>query len=106
MGIDTTSTFSPDIGDLLEEAYERAGLEMRSGYDMRTARRSMNLLLLEWQNKGINLWTVDEASESVDTDALAPISLVLERIRRPIQSVCWMSSYERTGAMCQHRTTS
>ena len=76
MGIDTTSTFSPDIGELLEEAYERAGLEMRSGYDMRTARRSMNLLLLEWQNKGINLWTVDEASESVDTDALAPISLV------------------------------
>jgi len=48
----------PDIAELFEEAYERAGLEMRSGYDMRTARRSLNLLALEWQNRGINLFTV------------------------------------------------
>jgi hypothetical protein len=48
----------PDIAELFEEAYERAGLEMRSGYDMRTARRSLNLLALEWQNRGLNLFTV------------------------------------------------
>ena len=53
MAVDTTSTFIPDIAEIVEEAYERAGLELRSGYDMRTARRSLNFLLLEWQNKGL-----------------------------------------------------
>lgn len=48
----------PDIAELIEEAYERAGLEMRSGYDLRTARRSLNLLTLEWANRGLNLFTV------------------------------------------------
>jgi|TARA_R110002012_G_scaffold91963_6_gene223425 hypothetical protein len=58
--VDTTATFNPDIGEIVEEAYERAGLEMRSGYDLRTARRSLNFLLLDWQNRGLNLWTVEE----------------------------------------------
>jgi len=49
----------PDIAELFEEAYERAGLEMRSGYDLRTARRSLNMLLLEWQNRGLNLFTIE-----------------------------------------------
>jgi len=48
----------PDIAELFEEAYERAGLEMQSGYDLRTARRSLNLLTLQWQNRGLNLFTV------------------------------------------------
>jgi hypothetical protein len=52
------SVVVPDIAELFEEAYERAGLEMRSGYDMRTARRSLNLLALEWQNRGLNLFTI------------------------------------------------
>lgn len=53
-----TTTWSPDIGEIVEEAYERAGLELRSGYDLRTARRSLNFLLTEFSNKGLNLWTV------------------------------------------------
>lgn len=64
MAIATTSTFNPDVGELVEEAYERAGLEMRTGYDLRTARRSLNFLTLEWQNRGLNLWTVDESRVS------------------------------------------
>ncbi len=52
----------PDIAELFEEAYEKAGLEMQSGYDLRTARRSLNLLTLEWQNRGINLFTVDSGT--------------------------------------------
>ena len=48
--------------EIAEEAWERAGREMRSGYDLRTARRSMNLLTIEWQNRGINLWTIDEGT--------------------------------------------
>lgn len=49
----------PDMPELFEEAFERAGLELRSGYDLKTARRSLNLLCLEWANRGLNLFTVD-----------------------------------------------
>jgi hypothetical protein len=52
----------PDIAELFEEAFERAGLEMRSGYDLRTARRSLNLLTLEWQNRGLNLFTIESGT--------------------------------------------
>lgn len=57
-----TTTWNPDIGELMEEAYERAGLEMRSGYDLKTGRRSLNFLLAEWANKGLNLWTVNSGT--------------------------------------------
>ena len=57
-----TASFDMDFTEIAEEAWERAGREMRSGYDLRTARRSMNLLTIEWQNRGINLWTIDEGS--------------------------------------------
>lgn len=60
MAVNTTTSFLPDIGEIAEEAFERAGLTMVSGYDLRTARRSLDLLLIEWQNRGINLWSVDE----------------------------------------------
>jgi len=60
MAISGTYSFNPDVSELLEEAYERAGLEMRTGYDMQTARRSLNFLMLDWQNRGLNLWTVDQ----------------------------------------------
>jgi len=54
-----TTDFDMDFTEIAEEAWERAGREMRSGYDLRTARRSMNIMTIEWQNRGINLWTVD-----------------------------------------------
>lgn len=53
----------PDLPELFEEAYERCGLEMRSGYDLRTARRSLNLLTLEWANRGLNLWTIEGGTQ-------------------------------------------
>ena len=57
-----TTAFDMDFTEIAEEAWERAGREMRSGYDLRTARRSMNLLTIEWQNRGLNLWTIDEGT--------------------------------------------
>ena len=54
------TAFNLDLNDLVEEAFERAGLELRTGYDMRTARRSLNLLTIEWANRGINLWTIEQ----------------------------------------------
>lgn len=58
---DSTS-FNLDLNQIVEEAFERCGSELRSGYDLRTARRSLNLMLLEWANRGINMWTVEEAA--------------------------------------------
>jgi hypothetical protein len=60
-----TTAFNMDFTEIAEEAWERAGREMRSGYDLRTARRSMNLMTIEWQNRGINLWTIDEGTVSL-----------------------------------------
>lgn len=57
-----TTSFSPDLLEIFEEAYERIGLEMRSGYDARTARRSFNIMMSEWANRGLNLWTVESTS--------------------------------------------
>ena len=57
-----TQSFNLDLSNLIEEAFERCGSELRTGYDMRTARRSLNLLTIEWANRGINLWTIEEGS--------------------------------------------
>jgi len=54
-----TSTFNLDLNNLVEDAFERCGQELRTGYDLRTARRSLNLMTIEWANRGINLWTVE-----------------------------------------------
>lgn len=57
-----TTAFNLDLNELFEEAFERCGAELRTGYDFRTARRSLNLLTIEWANKGINLWTLEQGS--------------------------------------------
>ena len=57
-----TSIFNLNLNDLIEESFERCGAELRTGYDLRTARRSLNLLTIEWANRGINLWTIEQGS--------------------------------------------
>jgi hypothetical protein len=57
-----TATFNLDVAELIEECFERCGAELRTGYDLRTARRSLNLLTVEWANRGINLWTIEQGS--------------------------------------------
>jgi hypothetical protein len=56
------SAFNLDLSELVEEAFERAGSEMRTGYDLRTARRSLNIMFADWANRGINLWTIETGS--------------------------------------------
>lgn len=58
----STTAFNPTLNDIIEESFERCGLELRTGYDFRTARRSLNLLLTEWANRGINLWTIEQGT--------------------------------------------
>ena len=62
MTTSSTTTFNLDLNDIVEEAFERCGAELRTGYDLRTARRSLNLLTIEWANRGINLWTIEQGS--------------------------------------------
>lgn len=57
--------FNLDVAELIEEAYERCGLEVRTGYDAKTARRSLNLMFADWANRGLNLWTVTQATTTV-----------------------------------------
>ena len=65
MATSGTTTFDLDLNSLVEEAFERCGAELRTGYDLRTARRSLNLRTAEWANRGVNLWTIEEGSVSL-----------------------------------------
>jgi hypothetical protein len=69
-----STSFNLDVNDLIEEAFERCGKELRSGYDFKTARRSLNLLTIEWANRGLNLWTVEQGIITLATgQAMYPI---------------------------------
>ena len=67
MATSGTAAFNPEIVEIVEEAYERCGLELRSGYDLKTARRSLDIMAAEWSNKGINLWTVESGTVTLTT---------------------------------------
>ena len=80
--------FNLDVGEIIEEAYERCGLEVRTGYDARTARRSLNLMFADWANRGLNLWTVAQATVTLvqgtstytlDPDVVDILEMVLRR---------------------------
>lgn len=74
-----STLFNMDFTEIAEEAWERAGREMRSGYDLRTARRSMNLMTIEWQSKGINMWTMEQGFINL-TPGLATYALPTDTI--------------------------
>jgi|TARA_R100000995_G_scaffold17837_2_gene7123 hypothetical protein len=65
MATSGTKTFQLTIADTIEEAYELAGLELRTGYDAETARRSLNIMFADWSNRGVNLWTIDQITTSL-----------------------------------------
>lgn len=85
-----TAAFNLDLNDIIEEAYERCGVEVRTGYEHRTARRSLNLLFADWANRGINLWTIEQGS----------IPLVQGQITYdlPVDTVDLLEHVIRTGA--------
>ena len=65
MATSSSTDFNLDVADYIEEAFERCGLEVRTGYDLKTAKRSLNLLLAEWANRGLNQWTIAQTSITV-----------------------------------------
>ena len=90
MTTSATATFNLDLNAIVEEAFERCGAELRSGYDLRTARRSLNLMLMEWANRGVNLWTVEQGSQ-VLTPGTATYNL-------PVDTVDLLEHVIRTGS--------
>jgi hypothetical protein len=85
-----SSVFNMDFSELAEEAWERAGREMRSGYDLRTARRSMNLMTIEWANRGLNMWTIEQGTITL-TPGLSTYAL-------PTDTIDLLDHVIRTGA--------
>ena len=94
MATSETTSFDLSVDELIEEAYERCGLELRTGYDLETARRSLNLLIAEWSNRGLNQWlitksnfTVTEGTNYYDlgTDIVDITSAVIQRDRTDYQ---------------------
>ena len=96
MATSNSKNFEPDVGEFIEEAFERCGLELRTGYDLKTASRSLNLMLAEWANRGLNQWTVaqktvamveDDSNYNIDsTNATAPIDVLDAFMRETINS--------------------
>ena len=88
MAVSGSTDFEPDITEFIEEAYERCGLELRTGYDLRTAIRSANLMLAEWANRGLNQWTISTGTQTVTegtasyqlgTDVIDVLDVVVRR---------------------------
>jgi hypothetical protein len=94
-----TSIFNLDLNNLIEEAFERCGSELRSGYDLRTARRTLNLLTIEWANRGINLWTIEQGTIPLVTgQAIYPSS-------QAIRFNSWTQSYDKTPGRSINQTS-
>jgi hypothetical protein len=83
-----STDFELDVSDYVEEAFERCGLEVRTGYDLQTARRSLNLLFADWANRGLNQWTIAQRTQTVTsststydlgTDVIDVLSMVVRR---------------------------
>ena len=92
-----TALFNLDLNNIVEEAFERCGAELRTGYDLRTARRSLNLMTAEWANRGINLWTVEQGQIPMVTgQALYPI---------PVDTVDLMDMVIRQNARSEEHTS-
>ena len=68
MATSSSTNFEPNVTEFVEEAFERCGLELRTGYDLVTAKRSINLMLAEWANRGLNQWTIEEGTQTVTKD--------------------------------------
>ena len=88
MTTSNSTNFELDVADYIEEAFERCGLELRTGYDLQTAKRSLNIMLAEWANRGLNQWTIeqrtqaltaDDSDYSLGTDVIDILSAVVRR---------------------------
>ena len=74
MTTSSSTDFEPNVAEFIEEAFERCGLELRTGYDLKTAKRSINIMLAEWANRGLNQWTIEQTTQAL-TEGTSSYSL-------------------------------
>ena len=105
MATSNSTDFEPNVAEFIEEAYERCGLELRTGYDLKSARRSINLMLAEWANRGLNQWTISEATQTVtegtreytlDSSVIDILDVVLRRTEGSTTTDTQMSRVSRS----------
>ena len=103
MALSGSTDFEPNVTEFIEEAFERCGLELRTGYDLKTAKRSINLMLAEWANRGLNQWTIEQATQTVtegtnsyslNTNVIDILDMV---IRRTLNSTVTDTNINRIG---------
>ena len=92
MALSGSTNFEPNITEFIEEAYERCGLELRTGYDLKSGIRSANLMLAEWANRGLNQWTIEQAPQTV----IDVLDVVLRRTVNDVQTDISMNRISRS----------
>ena len=105
MALSSSTNFEPNVAEFVEEAYERCGIELRTGYDLKTSRRSINLMLAEWANRGLNQWTIEQATQTVtegttdyslNSNVIDILDVVLRRTVNEVQTDISMNRISRS----------
>jgi hypothetical protein len=95
MALSGSTNFEPNVAEFVEEAFERCGLELRTGYDLKTAKRSINFMLAEWANRGLNQWTIEQTNQTVtqgqsnytlNSNVIDILDVVLRRTTNNVQT--------------------
>ena len=95
MTTSNSTNFEPNVAEFVEEAFERCGLELRTGYDLKTAKRSINFMLAEWANRGLNQWTIEQTNQTVtqgqsnytlNSNVIDILDVVLRRTTNNVQT--------------------
>ena len=105
MATSSSTDFEPNVAEFVEEAFERCGLELRTGYDLKTARRSINIMLAEWANRGLNQWTIEQTTQaltkgtssySLNSNVIDILDMVIRRTANSTETDISMSRLSRS----------
>ncbi len=105
MATSNSTNFEPDVTEFIEEAFERCGLELRTGYDLVTAKRSINIMLAEWANRGLNQWTIEQTTQtltegtssySLNTNVIDILDMVVRRTTNNVDNDINISRISRS----------
>ena len=105
MALSGSTNFEPNVTEFIEEAFERCGIELRTGYDLKTAKRSINIMLAEWANRGLNQWTIEQTTQTVtegtnsyslNTNVIDILDMVVKRTTNSVNTDTNMSRISRS----------
>ena len=102
MAYSGTQTFNLSLEEIIQEAHERCQLEVREGYDLKTAKRSLNLMFAEWANRGLNLWTIEYATQTLTATDAVSFAITTGAVATPLTFTTGVGSCTITGTQTQH----